>query len=168
MKKLKYFLGCGLLFSVHASAELEVIADLGGESAVRFYEGIQPVHSQNAPVHPDAISGEISESMLLPVISHKWQVGEVETKQVHLPGAMPIFLIGADDVSKQWLKTRYQDLIKLSATGLIINVNTPEELAQLRSLAPELSLMLVSADSLADRIGIHHYPLLITESQISQ
>ncbi|OOF59735.1 integrating conjugative element protein [Rodentibacter myodis] len=168
MKKLNHFLWGGLLLSMSSFAELAVIADLGGESAVRFYEAIQPVHTQNAPVHPHAIPGEISENMLLPVVSHKWTVGQVESKQVNLPGAMPLFLIGADEVSKQWLKTHYQELVTLSATGLVINVNTPEELAQLRDLAPKLPLMPVSADSLADRIGINHYPLLMTDSQISQ
>lgn len=151
-----------------AYAELTVIADLGGESAVRFYESIQPVHSANAPVHPNAVPAELNESMLLPIVSHKWEVGKVEAKPVNLPGALPIFLIGADDISKQWLRTRYDDLVKLQATGLVINVNTTDELTELRQLAPELSLMPVSADGLADRIGIHHYPLLMTETLISQ
>ncbi|QIA76794.1 integrating conjugative element protein [Rodentibacter caecimuris] len=168
MKKLNYFLWFGLLLSVHSSAELKVIADLGGESAVRFYEGIQPVHTENAPTHPNAVPGEISEKMLLPVVSHKWTVGQVESKPVNLPGAMPIFLVGFDETSKQWLKTHYQELVQQQATGLVINVNTAEELDQLRNLAPELSLMPVAADTLADRIGIYHYPLLMTDALITQ
>ncbi|OOF53746.1 integrating conjugative element protein [Rodentibacter genomosp. 2] len=168
MKKLNHFLWLGLLLSAHSFAELKVIADLGGESAVRFYESIQPVHTENAPQHPNAVPGEMSENMLLPVVSHKWTVGQVESKQINLPGAMPIFLIGFDETSKQWLIANYQELVQQQATGLVINVNTAEELAELRHLAPELSLMPVAADTLSDRLGIYHYPLLMTDSLISQ
>lgn len=168
MNKQRYLLGFLLACACYVQAELRVIADFGGESAVRFYETIQPVHTQEAPIHPNAVPAEISENMLLPIVSHKWQVGHVESKPVNLPGAMPLFLVGADPQSKQWLKTRYQELLKLQATGLVINVNTPEELEELRRLAPDLSLMPTPADSLADRIGIYHYPLLMTDSQISQ
>ncbi|WP_101776043.1 integrating conjugative element protein [Pasteurella oralis] len=156
------------LYCFNVQAKLHVIADLGGESAVRFYESIQPIHTDDAPQHPDAIPQILSEELLLPVISHKWSVGKIETKSLPLPGAIPLFLIGYDQTSIQWLEKNKTNLINMGATGLIINVNTLNELNTLRQIAQGLELMPVVADSLADRLGIFHYPLLITSEGLFQ
>lgn len=150
------------------SAVLTVLADLGGESAVRFYEPIQPVHTDNAPQHPNAIPSEVSEAQLLPVVSHKLSPGKVETQVFNLPGASPLFLIGADEYSKNWLQDHYQQLTTLSAMGIVVNVETQQELQALRELAPGLMLMPAPADSLAERLGIYHYPFLLTADGITQ
>ena len=149
-------------------AELKVIADLGGESAVRFYEPIQPVHSDDAPKHPNAVPSQITEDQLLPIISHKWSVGRVQPKPLNLPGALPMFLIGADDTSRQWLYKNKDKLIKMNAMGLVINVNTVDEMNELRQIVPELTLMPSPADTLAERLEIYHYPILFTPEGISQ
>ncbi|MDU8924307.1 integrating conjugative element protein [Pasteurellaceae bacterium LIM206] len=151
-----------------AFADVNVIADLGGESAVRFYEPIQPVHSDNAPRHPDAVHGIISEEQMLPVVSHKWTVGKVSPHRINLPGAIPLFLIGADDTSAGWLRERRDKLMSMHATGLVINVQNMAQLNRLRQIAPSLNLMPVPADSLAERLNIYHYPILITAEGITQ
>lgn len=150
------------------SAELKIIADFGGESAVRFYEPIQPVHSPDAPKHPDAVPAQLTEDQLLPVVSHKWSVGRVETKAFNLPGALPMFLIGADDFSQQWLYQNREKLTKMNAMGLVINVQTVNEMRALRNIIPQLTLMPAPADTLADRLKIYHYPLLLTAEGVSQ
>lgn len=159
---------CLGLFSNIGKSAFNVIADLGGESAIRFYEPIQPVHSNNAPKHPNAVPSQLTEAQLLPVISHKWSVGQVEAKTLNLPGALPMFLIGSDDISRQWLADKRSVLTKINAIGLVINVNTVEEMQSLRQIVPELTLMPAPADTLADRLGIYHYPLLLTAEGISQ
>lgn len=156
------------LLSAYCSAELKVIADLGGESAVRFYEPIQPVHSDDAPKHPNAVPSQVTEEHLLPVVSHKWSVGTVEPKPLNLPGALPMFLIGVDTVSQDWLRKNYAHLVSINAVGLVIHVNNVEEMKTLRQIAPELTILPSPADALADRLGIYHYPLLLTAEGISQ
>ncbi|MBV6540750.1 integrating conjugative element protein [Ursidibacter maritimus] len=168
MKQNVFTLLCLGIFSINISAELKVIADLGGESAVRFYEPIQPVHSETAPKHPNAIPSQVTEEQLLPVVSHKWSVGKVQAKSLNLPGALPMFLIGADETSRQWLSQHRDDLVKMNAMGLVINVNTVDEMNILRNIVPELTLMPSPADTLAERLGIFHYPLLLTAEGISQ
>lgn len=156
------------ILSSASLAELKVIADLGGESAVRFYEPIQPVHSDDAPKHPNAVPAQITEDQLLPVISHKWSVGRVQSKPLNLPGALPMFLIGADDISRKWIHQNRDRLVKMHAIGLVINVNTVDEMNELRQIIPELTLMPSPADTLAERLGIYHYPILLTSEGISQ
>ena len=79
-----------------------------------------------------------------------------------------IFLIGADNTSAQWLQQNQEKLITLNATGLVVNVQTLSELNQLRDIVPELRILPTPGDDLAERIGIAHYPVLITESGVSQ
>lgn len=165
--KITFFLSI-LLGSHMALGELKVIADLGGESAVRFYEPIQPVHSENAPQHPNAVPSSVSEEQMLPVVSHKWTVGDVSDKKINLSSARPIFLIGADDQSADWLRHNKSYLLSVNATGLVINVQNMAQLTALRQIEPSLELIPMPADSLAERLGIYHYPLLITSEGISQ
>lgn len=150
------------------NAKLSVLADLGGESAVRFYEPIQPVSSPDAPQNPNAVPSVVSEADMLPVVSHKWSVGAVQPQSIKLAGAMPIFLLGVDERSRQWLADNQPKLQSLGATGLVINVQTLDELNQLRAIAPALTLLPSPADALADRLGLNRYPLLITAEGISQ
>ncbi|HDL1262102.1 TPA: DUF2859 domain-containing protein, partial [Mannheimia haemolytica] len=67
---IKLFL-LSVFISNTACADLTVIADFGGESAVRFYEALQPEHDDNAESYPNAIPSTVSEADILPVISHK-------------------------------------------------------------------------------------------------
>lgn len=162
-------MGGGILCWVATSyAEPRVIADLGGESAVRFYEPIQPVHTPDAPKHPNAAPPTLREEQMLPVVSHKLSVGQVQPRPLELAGAAPMFLLGVDGHSRQWLAQNKDKLSSMHAVGLVINVNTIDELNALRAIAPELELLPAPADTLADRLGLHHYPVIINAEGISQ
>lgn len=170
MKKFCYFIGIGLLFSFspYSNAELKVIADFGGESAIRFYEGIQPEHDESASIYPNAIPERVTEADMLPVVSHRLTPGKVTPIALDLVGMSPIFLIGADNISYQWLTQHYDSLSSQQAVGLVVNVASIDELEQLRSLAPNLPLLPTPADDLSDRLKLSHYPALITETGVSQ
>ncbi|HDX0980423.1 TPA: integrating conjugative element protein [Pasteurella multocida] len=150
------------------SAELPVIADLGGESAVRFYEGIQPEADESTSHFPNAIPDTISEADMLPVVSHRLTPGKVNPIALDLTGMSPLFLVGVDNLSRQWLKQHYDVLLANQAVGLVVNVATLEELTALRELAPNLPLLPTSADDLSRRLKLNHYPALITETGVSQ
>ena len=79
-----------------------------------------------------------------------------------------MFLIGVDTVSQDWLRKNYAHLVSINAVGLVIHVNNVEEMKTLRQIAPELTILPSPADALADRLGIYHYPLLLTDEGISQ
>ena len=63
-------------------------------------------------------------------------------------------------------KQRGKDLQTLRAVGLVVNVATPDALAALRRLAPGVMLSPASGDDLAQRLGLKHYPVLITATGI--
>ncbi|PJG82772.1 integrating conjugative element protein [Caviibacterium pharyngocola] len=157
-----------IYFCHFSYAELQVIADLGGESAVRFYEGIQPEHDENATPHPNALPAQITEADMLPIISHQLTPGTVQSRTLDLAGMQPIFLVGYDSISFHWLELNATKLKNLNAVGLVVNVKDLDELMQLRAVVPELTLLPSSADDLAERIQLFHYPVLMTATGLSQ
>lgn len=52
--------------------------------------------------------------------------------------------------------------------GLVVNVESMAALTALRRLAPGLTLSPVSGDDLAQRLGLRHYPVLITSTGVEQ
>ena len=80
----------------------------------------------------------------------------------------PFFLVGDDAASHAWLRQNADALRERNAWGLVVNVETSQALAQLRALAPGLNLSPVSADELAERLGLRHYPVLVTATGIEQ
>jgi len=87
---------------------------------------------------------------------------------IQAPGLQPLFLVGDDDRSRAWLRQRVDTLRELNAFGLVVNVESQVALDALRRLAPGLILSPVAADDLAGRLGIRHYPVLITATGIEQ
>ena len=80
----------------------------------------------------------------------------------------PIFLIGADNTSVLWLQQNAQRLVEMNAIGLVVNVKTIEELTTLREVVPSLTLIPTPGDDLAQRLGLSHYPVLLSAIGISQ
>lgn len=105
---------------------------------------------------------------MLPVRSGRLSPGAVQRRVIQAPGLTPIFLIGDDDRSRAWLKERGPALRDRNAIGLVVNVETAQALASLRQLAGGMTLSPVSGDDLAARLGLAHYPVLITATGIEQ
>lgn len=109
-----------------------------------------------------------SEADMLPVRSATMTSGQVQSRPHSTPGLPAIFLIGEDARSRDWLLKRLQVLQRLRAVGLVVQVGSIAGLEQLRALAKGLTLSPVAADDLAKRLGIQHYPVLITATAIEQ
>ncbi|ABI58387.1 integrating conjugative element protein [Nitrosomonas eutropha] len=161
------------LSALQAAEPLIVVEDRGGVSALPYYEALnlQPRTSgiQRPPVPipqlPSTIDGE---AQMLPVRSAKLTPGAVVRRVIEAPGLQPFFLIGDDETSHAWLRRHAASLHERNAAGLVVNVETMQGLERLRTLAPGLQLWPVSADDLAERLGLHHYPALITATGIEQ
>ena len=105
----------------------------------------------------------------LKIKSRRLKPGKVIIKRVHLPELdAPIFLVGDDALSRQWLEANQRKLLALKAIGFVVNVEGLDRLEALREIAPELSLMPVPADYLANILHIQHYPVLIFSDHITQ
>lgn len=152
---------------------LIVVEDHGGVSALPYYQALdlQPrgaAQARPAIPLPPVPNRRASEADMLPVRSAQLTPGPVARRAIEAPGLKPLFLVGDDDSSRAWLRRRAAVLRELGAVGLVVNVETAAALAALRGLVPGVTLSPVAADDLARRLGVRHYPVLITSTGIEQ
>jgi len=163
-------IACALYLHIPvASAQLIVVDDLGGTPATPYYNELGlTAEPRNNPAPKFTPPASIDDSFVLPIRSTRLSAGYVAARSITAPGLSPLFLIGNDAFSLDWLSRRYDDLLKLGATGLIVQVETAQELANIRRLAPDLQLLPVNGNDLAQRLNLTHYPVLITSEHIGQ
>jgi integrating conjugative element protein (TIGR03765 family) len=154
-----------------ASTPLIVVEDRGGAPALPYYQPLNLLNESDAVPTPAAAPPPMAnlaeaERSMLPVQSSRLSPGDEQRRAIRAPGLTPFFLIGDDDRSRRWLLQRRATLRAIHAAGMVVNVATPSGLATLRGLVPDLSLSPVTADDLATRLGIRHYPVLVTASGI--
>jgi integrating conjugative element protein (TIGR03765 family) len=83
--------------------------------------------------------------------------------------ASPMFLLGDDPLSRQWLATNRDRLHRTGAAGLVVNVASIEAFRSLRALAPEVPMAAGSVDGLAQHVSLSIYPLFVSvDGQVSQ
>ncbi|WP_226940182.1 integrating conjugative element protein [Halomonas colorata] len=151
--------------------ELTVVADHGGEPARPYFVaiGMAGVPESEGYVSEPQAPFSMSEQDMVPVISSLLTPGRVESRALELPpGTTPFFLVGDDALSLSWLEQRGDILRSMYAVGLVVNVDDLQGLERLRRAAVGLELRPVSGDDLAGRVGISHYPVLITASRLEQ
>ena len=176
MNRMLVTTALGLLAAATATAQsitepLIVVEDRGGASALPYYQELNPQDAgpdePSAPLPAPRIGSPAeAEATMLPVRSARLSPGDEPRRVIRAPGLTPLFLVGDDDRSRTWLKQRRTALQELGAVGQVVNVTSPEALAALRRLAPGLTLSPASGDDLAQRLGIRHYPVLITSTGI--
>lgn len=162
-----------LLFSLlplTGHAELNVIADLGGQDAAPYFEAVnkQPGMSteDTAPSPPSPVLQ--GEAAMLPVFTPELRPGSMTDRPLQLPGIGALFLVGDDALSREWLKANAGALAEQHAAGMIVNVTDMAAVRELRELAPGVSLAPASGSELARRLQIAHYPVLITDTGLTQ
>jgi integrating conjugative element protein (TIGR03765 family) len=166
-------LALGFASGVLASEVPVVVADHGGESALPYYRALnlQPrmqgdMDSAQTLPKPQLPKSRYSEADMLPVHSARLSVGMEKARVIAIAGLSPFFLMGDDATSRAWLLARRDALHALKAVGFIVEVRSAADLQALRALVPNLTLVPASADDLAQRLGIRHYPVLITPTAI--
>lgn len=155
-------LALAALASATAAAELTVVADYGGTSALPYYQDLEPEPTQAPPVTALQTTGAF------PVETPELRPGTVQGRVINAPGLQPMFLIGDDQLSQTWLSQKLQDLQRLQAVGLLVNVASADRLEVVRRWAPGLQVMPVPASDIAIRLGLQHYPVLITSTTLQQ
>ncbi|MEN1398766.1 integrating conjugative element protein [Pseudomonas aeruginosa] len=174
MNRIAFALALGLLAASTTHAQsvttpLVVVEDHGGVSALPYYQALNPqdaAAAAPATSSPRIGSPADAEAAMLPVRSARLSPGDEPRRVIRAPGLTPLFLVGDDDRSRAWLRQQQAALHDIQAVGLVVNVASADALASLRRLAPGLMLSPVSGDDLAGRLGIRHYPVLITATGI--
>ncbi|MGI9700984.1 integrating conjugative element protein [Pseudomonas aeruginosa] len=146
------------------AAGLIVVEDLGG--ALPYYQGLDPQPSAAAPGPGDlGVRGSGAR------FQFAWPVpspGQVQGAPSTLQACNLLFLVGDDTLSQTWLKERGDELRDLQAVGLAVNVASEARLTEIRAWGKGLQILPAPADDLVDRLGLQHYPALITSTAIQQ
>ncbi len=156
-----------------AGVPLIVVEDRGGASALPYYEALNLQPRDNGAARspipmPQVPATPADEAAMLPVRSAKLTPGTVARRVIEAPGLRPFVVIGDDKASRDWLQRHAGSLHERGAVGLVVTVETAQTLARLRALAPGVPLAPVAGDDLAERLGLRHYPALITATGIEQ
>ncbi|MGK9007619.1 PFL_4695 family integrating conjugative element protein, partial [Citrobacter europaeus] len=115
-------------FAQIASAPLIVVEDRGGDSALPYYQSLNPQPDQATPPAPMPAprlgNAADAEAAMLPVRSTQLSPGEVQRRVIRAPGLTALFLVGDDERSRAWLRQRQAALRELQAVGLVVNVES--------------------------------------------
>lgn len=88
-------------------------------------------------------------------------------KRVHIEHlSHPLFIVGDDPVSLQWLNQNHQALQTSHAVGLIIQASSINSLQKIQTAAGSLALYPAKANAVSERFGIDCYPVLISQHLI--
>lgn len=144
--------------------KLTVVADHGGVSALPYYQELAP---QGSASSKSVFEGaKIKPQSVFPVKTPELTPGTVQGRVINAPGLRPVFLIGDDERSQAWLQQRRDQLVQISAVGLVVNVASEGRLNAMKAWAPGLPLAPTSGSDIATRLGLSHYPVLITPTTI--
>lgn len=142
-----------------------VIADVGGTpiDQLLYPDGVEPTEAVEAP--PEMNNGWLS-SGLYPVRSELMSAGVIsEFEARDVPAyliSQPLFIVGYDRASANWLINNVDVLEKNHAVGLVVNIESPEQMSELLRITDNrLLLQPANGDRLAQSIKLYHYPAYI-------
>lgn len=147
-----------------SAGNLIVVEDRGGTTALPYYQDLEP---ELPAGNPSPVVG-VHRVDAFPVRSAQLSPGTVQGRVINAPGLQPLFLVGDDPLSRSWLLQRRDQLQQLQAVGLAINVASEDRLAEIRRWAGDLQVLPAPTDDLAARLGLRHYPVLLTPTAIQQ
>jgi len=166
-----------LLIPLSVFAGPTVIYDSGQTRPLAPY--LESLRGEDPPPdrrrRPSGQAGLTAEE-LLPVETPGMSPGPVQRRDVDLPdgvpkaamGARPLFLIGADPLSRRWLADHRARLEAIGAVGMLVDSETEADLRTIARLAQGLRIMPAPATEIAKLYDLKHYPVLIWRGRIEQ
>ena len=144
---------------VQAGSPLIVIYDSGNTSPIESY---LPKRSEPLPKQPRL--SPANKAFQLPIDTPSMSPGIVKVTAKPLKYLQQtLFLVGTDTRSKAWLEAKHDQLVKLNAVGLLVQVDTLKDIQTMQALAKGLRLIPASAESFAKPLALKHYPVLISK-----
>jgi integrating conjugative element protein (TIGR03765 family) len=151
--------------------KLTVIYDSGETLPIeKFYQPLRGERPTETETAPDTIKFDVNS--YFPIRSAHLTLGVVERHEhnaSHLRNLpTPIFLIGTDSDSQQWLEQQRAKLLELQAVGYVVDAETLADYQAVCQRNPNLTLIPASADDFAALLGLTHYPAVITQTEVYQ
>ena len=159
-----------LIVVADANAELTVIYDSGNAKPLAPLLGpLRHARRDQEPEREEGASlGAAELEAILPISSPGLTPGIVSSRPYTQPYTRPFFLIGADTRSQRWLQQHRAMLKRLGAVGMLVEVQSIEDVQLMRTLADGLPLLPASGTDIAQALGIEHYPVAVAEGRLWQ
>jgi integrating conjugative element protein (TIGR03765 family) len=163
------FLIVGLLLAKCIIAEPHVIYDSGITKTTKTYMASVKKPNRQALKQSSAIKPRIKTPPRLPVYTSALTPGTVNSKKINHPLLdRPFFIVGADRLSHHWLIENREQLKTLHAIGIVVNVQTEQQLSDLEDSAGGMRLNPIKGGKMARQLSLNHYPVLISGGLIEQ
>jgi integrating conjugative element protein (TIGR03765 family) len=162
------------LFFLHAvapmsvySVELVVIHDSGqtvgiAQYVAPFYDREERHGDRLAPAPPDPLT--VPPAVTFPIHTTRMAPSSLRglpTTRLKIRLTHPVFLVGVDPISVEWLTRNRGRLIDLGAAGTVVNAPTLEAFRSIQAVGRGLPIAFGSMDELATQWGLKVYPILI-------
>lgn len=150
--------------------ETKVISDKGGYSVSEYMpNNMFPDEEKKKAIEKRRTTKLVDYHY--PVRSKNLKVGRLGPKEgediKYQMMGQPMFMIGYDPVSINWLKANKGHLAKNKAIGLVVNVENKEQLKYLQGIAGnKVILQPTPGDSLAEHLKVKHYPFYMDNKGI--
>ena len=143
----------------HAREPLTVIYDSGDTLPLAPY---LPKRAPQEQITPQNKKDQLP--FKVPITAPSMQPGKAKVTPKALRYLQrPLFLVGADQVSRDWLAQRREQLIELGAVGLLVEAKDRHEVEAVLAIAKGLRLVPASAEGFAAKLGLTHYPVLLSK-----
>lgn len=148
-----------------------VIADHGGFSVSEY---LPTMDKDNAERQRQVFEERRSTKLVnahFPIESKNLKVGRLtpdDAKDIKFEMiSQPLFMIGYDSISIDWLKANRGHLAKNNAIGLVVSVRNPAQLKELQEIAgKKILLQPTPGDDLAEHLKISHYPFYMDHTGV--
>ena len=155
-----------------------VIHDAGGEPLApyiqRMFEeepGAEAGRNNRIPPQNQGTARQAPAPFTLPITTPEMSPGRVTPQPIDQPFmSRPLFLIGSDRFSHQWFIQNRERLSELNAAGMLVQVDSIEDLQTMARLSDGFSVQIMpaSGSDIARQLGLKHYPVLIWKNGIEQ
>jgi integrating conjugative element protein (TIGR03765 family) len=162
------FIACLLLIPWNiVAAPLTIIHDSGDTLSIGSYK--QNYQNESEP-RPKSFADRGDQPIPeFPIETPSMTPDIVDPISISIPYLqVPLFIIGSDTLSKQWLSSRKQELISAGAVGMLIEAISLEEVNAIKRLGKGLQIYPASGRDIAAQLGLKHYPVLISRNGIEQ
>lgn len=142
------------------------------ESAEPYFRSIhlgdEERPSKAAPPNTGGAEGNKPVPANLPLVSKLLTPGNVVPSDFRGSNlfSIPVFVVGADDRSLQWIAQRRTELQTMHAIGYVVEVQNLAAWQKIRQASGSLPLYPIPGDGLASELGLKHYPALLSNRGI--
>jgi len=152
-----------------SQSKLIEIDRVGHTGSLQHFYTENSLSEEDKKALPKRFTPEEFYSKMLPIHSDSLSPGFVSPVKRAIKTLMrPVFVIGVDKKSIQWLKDNKDALIESKAVGMLVEVETIEQFREVGKLAKGLQISPTSGDELAKILGFKHYPVLISKYGFEQ